>query len=95
MLILSPTDLTLHPAELQYPTRLHVFSFLALPCLASWHCCSHCTFMLHKQSEILSHTHLNMSFFHTQNLKSVCEKAIHIYGCIYVFLYTEDTFIKE
>lgn len=67
MLILSPTDFTLHPAELQYPTRLHVFSFLALPCLASWHCCSHCAFMLHKQSEILSHTHLNMSFFHTQN----------------------------
>lgn len=72
-LILSPINSTLHPAELQNPTHR------AGPSLASWLCCSHWALMLHRQSEILIHIHLNIAFFHTQNLKSACEKVIYIY----------------
>lgn len=83
-LVLNPTNLTLEPDELQCPTHR------VLPFLASWHCCSFRVLMLHGYSEIPNHVHLNVSFFHTQNLKLVCEKAI--YECIFIY---KGYFIKE
>lgn len=62
-------------------TMLHAWRLL---CLALWQSCSLCILTQHRYSEILIHHHLNISFFHTQHLESVCEKAILIYkGIIY------------